>query len=209
MGPDGWSRPHALRMGSRRGAAVQPTASSALSGPAPPRPRRSRWAPRPGLRGSVEERRRGSVVAGGCGGRRSRDVGHRVGRAAPWVPGQIVRGRDRPPGRRLEKRALQAWMWVLLTNAGARAGVGPPTGLRESNPSRAPIRRPVAASTLTPLLPPAPQDAVGPLGPRRTPTDDLFETGDVPGGDCPAGHQPLRLKTSGPMKAFSHPHSCR
>src|SRR5437016_8497301 len=54
---------------------------------------------------------------------------------------------------------------------GAR-GVGPPTGLRripailvvaeqhslspESNPSRAPIRRPVAASTLTPLLPPAP-----------------------------------------------------
>ena len=116
-------------------------------------------------------------------------------------------------------------MWVLLTNAGARAGVGPPTGLRripatlvvaeqhslspESNPSRAPIRRPVAASTLTPLLPPAPQDAVGPLGPRRTPTDDLFETGDVPGGDCPAGHQPLRLKTSGPMKAFSHPHSCR
>src|SRR5438132_11958996 len=80
-------------------------------------------------------------------------------------------------------------MWVLLTNAGARAGVGPPTGLRripatlvvaeqhslspESNPSRAPIRRPVAASPLAPLLPPAPPGilpgAVGPLlGPRRT-----------------------------------------
>src|SRR5207245_5057473 len=80
-------------------------------------------------------------------------------------------------------------MWVLLTNAGARAGVGPPTGLRripatlvvaeqhslspESNPSRAPIHRPVATSPLALLLPPAPPGilagAVGLLsGPRRT-----------------------------------------
>src|SRR5437870_6273721 len=99
-------------------------------------------------------------------------------------------------------------MWVLLTNAGARAGVGPPTGLRripatlvvaeqhslspESNPSRAPIRRPVAASTLAPAAARPPQDPRrGGWPPLWAPedtcphaTDDLFETGDVPGGDC-------------------------
>src|SRR5437016_3435595 len=100
---------------------------------------------------------------------------------------------------------------------GAR-GVGPPTGLRripailvvaeqhslspESNPSRAPIRRPVAASTLAPLLPPAPPGAVGLLfGPRRTPcshaTHEHFETGDVPGGDCRPGTSPCGSRQVG------------
>ena len=115
---------------------------------------------------------------------------------------------------------------------GARGGRSP-TGLRripatlvvaeqhslspESNPSRAPIRRPVAASTLAPAAARPPQDPRrGGWPPLWAPedtcphaTDDLFETGDVSGRGLPAGHQPLRLKTSGPMKAFSHPHSCR
>src|SRR5437016_14068988 len=109
-------------------------------------------------------------------------------------------------------------MWVLLTNAGARAGVGPPTGLRripatlvvaeqpslspESNPSRAPIRRPVAASTLAPLLPPAPPRGGWPplWAPEDTcphATDDLFETGDVPGGDCRPGTSPCGSRQVG------------
>src|SRR5437899_5015476 len=124
-------------------------------------------------------------------------------------------------------------MWVLLTNAGARAGVGPPTGLRripatlvvaeqhslspESNPPRAPIHRPVATSPLALLLPPAPPgssqgrlaSSLGPGGhmsPRhRRPLRNRRRSGR----GLPAGHQPLRLKTSGPMKAFGHPHSCR
>src|SRR5437870_10233484 len=102
-------------------------------------------------------------------------------------------------------------MWVLFYERGGRAGVGPPTGLRripatlvvaeqhslspESNPSRAPIRRPVAASTLALLLPPAPPRGGWPplWAPEDTcphATDDLFETGDVPGGDCRPGTRP-------------------
>src|SRR5947209_2531387 len=100
-------------------------------------------------------------------------------------------------------------MWVQLTNAAARAGLGLQTGLRripatlvvaeqhslspESNLSRAPIRRPVAASTLALLLPPAPPRGGWPplWAPEDTcphATDDLFETGDVPGGT--AGRAP-------------------
>src|SRR5436309_920150 len=113
-------------------------------------------------------------------------------------------------------------MWVPLTNAGARAGVGPPTGLRripatlvvaeqhslspESNPPRAPIHRPVAASPLALLLPPAhPQDPRrGGWPPLWAPedtcphaTDDLFETGDVPGGDCRPGTSPCGSRQVG------------
>ena len=102
----------------------------------------------------------------------------------PGIPHDVLEFLDRPDVAG-SFPALQAWMWVLFYERGGRAGVGPPTGLRripatlvvaeqhslspESNPSRAPIRRPVAASTLAPLLPPAPPGAVGLLfGPRRT-----------------------------------------